>query len=86
MNKEISVFAVMQRTPIELKEILSGAPLAVGVPGAGSDTICLWSSDERMLGTNLKIIAGYPGMNEVQLAMDNGELNGVTGCLGTPFE
>lgn len=85
MNKEISVFAVMQRTPIELKDVLSGGPLAVGVPGAGSDPYVFGLLMNRMLGTNLKIIAGYPGMNEVQLAMDNGELNGVTGVSWDSF-
>ena len=85
MNKEISVFAVMQRQPIELKDVLSGAPLAVGVPGAGSDPYVFGLLMNRLLGANLKIIAGYPGMNEVQLAMDNGELAGVTGVSWDSF-
>ncbi|MDP2355690.1 MAG: tripartite tricarboxylate transporter substrate-binding protein [Beijerinckiaceae bacterium] len=85
MNKEISVFAVMQHASLDLQAVQKGAPAAVGVPGAGSDPYVFGLLMNRMLGTNLKIIAGYPGMNEVQLAMDNGELAGVTGVSWDSF-
>jgi tripartite-type tricarboxylate transporter receptor subunit TctC len=79
MNKEVSVFAAMQATPLVLKDILDGKTVAVGVPGAGSDPYAYALMMNRLLGTKLNIIPGYPGMNEVELAMENGELVGVTG-------
>jgi tripartite-type tricarboxylate transporter receptor subunit TctC len=79
MNKEVSVLAAMQPVPLSLKDILDGKPIAVGVPGAGSDPYSFALLMNKLLGTKLNIIAGYPGMNEVELAMENGELTAVSG-------
>jgi tripartite-type tricarboxylate transporter receptor subunit TctC len=79
MNKEVSVLAAMQSPPLTLDDITGGKKIAVGVPGAGSDPYAFALLMNRLLGTKLNVIPGYPGMNEVELAMDNGELSGVTG-------
>lgn len=79
MNKEVSVLAAMQSPPLRLQDILDGKAIAVGVPGAGSDPYAFALLMNKLLGTKLNIIAGYPGMNEVELAMENGELTAVTG-------
>jgi tripartite-type tricarboxylate transporter receptor subunit TctC len=80
MNNEVAGFFISGTAPArDLKEILAGKELTVGSSGAGSDAQIFGAVLNAVLGTNLKIIAGYPGMSEVLLAIERGELDGVPG-------
>lgn len=50
--------------------------LRVGASGAGSDTMGYPLILNRVLGTKLKIIQGYPGAADISLAIERGELDG----------
>jgi tripartite-type tricarboxylate transporter receptor subunit TctC len=80
MNNEVSGFYVRQPGPTaNLQEILAGAGLRVGATGAGGDQQIMTSALNALLGTKLKMIGGYPGTNEILLAVERGELDGVVG-------
>ena len=49
--------------------------LIVGAPG-GTVGVVYATAMNRLLGTKFKIVTGYPGGNEVNLAMERGEIDG----------
>ena len=80
MNNEVSGFYIRQPGPAAtLRDILAGAPLQVGATGAGGDQQVFAATLNSLLGTKLKAIAGYPGTNEILLAVQRGELDGIVG-------
>ena len=80
MNNEVSGFFVRQGAPASsLKEILAGVPLQVGSTGAAGDQQAFTIALNSLLGTRLKPIAGYPGTQEIMLAIERGELDGIVG-------
>lgn len=80
MNNEVSGFFIRQPGPVSsLQEILSGARLQMGSTGAGGDQQIFTVALNSLLGTKLKTIAGYPGTQEIMLAIEKGELDGIVG-------
>jgi tripartite-type tricarboxylate transporter receptor subunit TctC len=80
MNNEVSGFYIRQPGPAAtLAEILAGRNLKVGATGAGGDQQVFAAALNALLGTKLKTIGGYPGTNEILLAVERGELDGIVG-------
>jgi tripartite-type tricarboxylate transporter receptor subunit TctC len=80
MNNEVAGFFVTDRSPAQtLQQVLAGTPLTVGSTGVGGDPQIFAETMNAILKTKLKIIPGYPGMNEILLGMEKGELDGVVG-------
>jgi tripartite-type tricarboxylate transporter receptor subunit TctC len=80
MNNEVSGFYIRQPGPAAtLAEILGGKSLQVGSTGAGGDQHVFTTALNALLGTKLKAIAGYPGTQEILLAVERGELDGIVG-------
>ena len=80
MNNEVSGFFIRQPAPATtLKDVLSGTPLQVGSTGAGGDQHVFTIALNSLMGTKLKPIAGYPGTQEIMLAVERGELDGIVG-------
>ena len=50
--------------------------LVVGAPGAASTSYIYPAALNALVGTRFKIVAGYPGGNDVNLAMEKGEVGG----------
>ena len=50
--------------------------LIVGATGAGSGSVQVPHMLDAILGTKFKVVAGYPGGNEINLAMEKGEVGG----------
>jgi hypothetical protein len=50
--------------------------LVIGGTGAGASSVQVPQMLNNLLGTKFKIIAGYPGGNDVNLAMERGEVGG----------
>jgi tripartite-type tricarboxylate transporter receptor subunit TctC len=51
----------------------------VGGTGAGADTIQFPKALNGVLGTKIKLVSGYPGGNDIGLAMQRGEVDGRCG-------
>ena len=80
MNNEVSGLFIRQGAPAaNLQEILAGARLQMGSTGAGGDQQAFTVALNSLLGTKLKPIAGYPGTQEIMLAIERGELDGIVG-------
>jgi tripartite-type tricarboxylate transporter receptor subunit TctC len=80
MNNEVSGLFIRQGAPAaSLQEILAGARLQMGSTGAGGDQQVFTIALNSLLGTKLKPIAGYPGTQEIMLAIERGELDGIVG-------
>ena len=64
---------------------MSRIPVAVvGATGPGSRTLTYPKALNELLGTKFKIVSGYPGGNEITLALERGEVEGYCGwALGS---
>lgn len=54
-------------------------PFTVGGLGKGSDPEMFATLMRVMFGLNIKLVSGYPGTNDVALAMERGEVDGMCG-------
>jgi tripartite-type tricarboxylate transporter receptor subunit TctC len=80
MNSEVAGFFISDKALAKsLDEILAGRAISVGSTGAGGDPQVFARALNGILNTNLKPVAGYPGMNEILLGIARGELDGVLG-------
>jgi tripartite-type tricarboxylate transporter receptor subunit TctC len=80
MNNEVSGLFIRQGAPAaNLSEVLAGARLQMGSTGAGGDQQVFTIALNSLLGTKLKPIAGYPGTQEIMLAIERAELDGIVG-------
>jgi tripartite-type tricarboxylate transporter receptor subunit TctC len=78
-NNEVSVCVAWHTSGITKFEDLLAKELTVGGTGAAADTDQFPRIMNNMLGTKMKIVTGYPGGNDVGLAMERGEVNGRCG-------
>src|SRR5262249_49080261 len=78
-NNEVSVCVAWQSAGIDKFEDLYTKELTVGGTSASADTDQFPRAINGMLGTKMKIVTGYPGGNDVGLAMERGEVNGRCG-------
>jgi tripartite-type tricarboxylate transporter receptor subunit TctC len=76
-NNEVSVCVAMRQSGITKFEDLFTKDLTVG--GTGTNTDQFPRVLNSVLGTHFKIVEGYPGGNDVVLAMERGEVAGRCG-------
>jgi tripartite-type tricarboxylate transporter receptor subunit TctC len=80
MNNEVGGFFVREPGPVaNFQDVLNGAVLKVGSTGAGGDQQIFTQALNALFGTRLKLVAGYPGTQELMLAIERGELDGIVG-------
>lgn len=79
MNDEVSVCIAWNTSGVTKFEDLQTKELTVGATGAGGDTYVLANLLNVALDTKLKIVNGYPGGNEISLALERGEVQGRCG-------
>jgi tripartite-type tricarboxylate transporter receptor subunit TctC len=78
-NNEVSVCVAMRQSGITKFEDLFTKDLTVGGTGTSADTDQFPRVLNSALGTHFKIVEGYPGGNDVILAMERGEVQGRCG-------
>lgn len=79
MNNEVSICAFWESAGLKSTEQFMTTPLVVGGTGPGADTDNFPLTMNNVLGTKLKLITGYPGGNDVNLAIERGEVQGRCG-------
>lgn len=79
MNNEVSICAFWESAGVKSTEQFMTTPLVVGGTGPGADTDNFPMAMNNVLGTKLKLITGYPGGNDVNLAIERGEVQGRCG-------
>ncbi len=78
-NHEVSVCVAFQGHGITTFDDLRAKEMTVGGTGASADTDQFPKVVNGVLGTKMKIVSGYPGGNDIVLAMERGELQGRCG-------
>jgi tripartite-type tricarboxylate transporter receptor subunit TctC len=79
-NHEVSVCVSFEgRAGVTRFEDLLTKEMTVGGTGASADTDQFPRVLNGVLGTKMKIVSGYPGGNDIVLAMERGELQGRCG-------
>jgi tripartite-type tricarboxylate transporter receptor subunit TctC len=78
-NNEVSVCVAWHTSGVTKFEDMQSKPLIVGGTSASADTDQFPKITNGVLGTKIRVITGYPGGNEVGLAMERGEVQGRCG-------
>jgi tripartite-type tricarboxylate transporter receptor subunit TctC len=78
-NDEVSVCVAWHTSGITSIEQTFDKELVVGGTGPSADTDQFPRIVNGVLGTKMKIVPGYPGGNDVNLAMERGEVSGRCG-------
>jgi len=79
MNQEVSICASWFDSGVTTFKDLETKELLVGAVSFNDDTGQFAKVLNTVLGTKMKIVAGYPGGNDVVLAMERGEVKGRCG-------
>jgi tripartite-type tricarboxylate transporter receptor subunit TctC len=78
-NDEVSICATWHTTGVTTIAQAMTRELVVGATGPSGDTFQFPRITNGVLGTKFKIISGYPGGNDVDLAMERQEVQGRCG-------
>jgi tripartite-type tricarboxylate transporter receptor subunit TctC len=78
-NQEASVCFVWHSNPVKSVADMKGKPPKFGSTGPGSDYESFALLMNAAFGTTLDVVRGYPGPGPVQVAIEQGELDGVCG-------
>ena len=76
---DVSTCVVWNRTGITNFEQLIAKPFTVGGTGAGADTNQFPKVLNGVFGAKMKVVSGYPGGNDIDFAMERGEVDGRCG-------
>lgn len=79
LNNETSLCVAWHESEVKEWQDLKTTPLSVGSTGAGADTNLFPKVLNELFDFKFNIISGYPGGNDVMLAMERGELEGRCG-------
>lgn len=78
------VCAVWKTVPVNTIQDAMKRETVVGATGPGSRTLTYPKALNELIGTKFKIVSGYPGGNEITLALERGEVEGYCGwALGS---
>lgn len=78
-NDEVSICASRRESGITKFEQLYNQELIVGSTGASGDDEQFPRIIDGVLGTKFRTVSGFPGGNEIKLAMERGEVGGRCG-------
>ena len=78
-NNEVSVCVALASSGISSFNDVLTKPLTIGSTGVGDDTYQFPALVNAVLGTKFKIVTGYPGGNDITLALERGEVQGRCG-------
>ena len=76
MNSDTSVAVATKRSGVKSWQDVKTRELIVGASGVGTESVVVPTVLRNILGFKYKIIAGYPGGSEMNLAMQRGETDG----------
>ncbi|TMJ74864.1 MAG: hypothetical protein E6G80_03630 [Alphaproteobacteria bacterium] len=79
VTDEVSLCVAGREAPVKTFSDLLVTPATFGGEGAGSDPNIFALLYRNVFGAKIKIVTGYPGTNEIQLAAERGEVDGLCG-------
>src|SRR5262245_44238598 len=78
-GRDTTVCAARKDAAVQSLQDLYSKELSVGGTGSGADTAIYPEFLSALLGMKFKLVKGYQGSHEIQLAMERGEVQGI--CL-----
>jgi tripartite-type tricarboxylate transporter receptor subunit TctC len=78
-SNELSVCALSPKAPVKSWAEALERPFTVAGEGPGSDPDTYAKLVQNLFGAKLKLVTGYPGGNEMTLAVERGEVDGRCG-------
>lgn len=76
LGKEVNVTIAWHTAKTKTAQQLFTDGLIVGGTGSGADSAIYPAIMNNLLGAKIRLISGYPGGNDVNLAMERGEIEG----------
>jgi tripartite-type tricarboxylate transporter receptor subunit TctC len=74
--EDVNVFWAWHTNPVKTIEDAKQREFVAGATGPGSPTTFYPRIMNTVLGTKFKVVSGYPGSNELDLAIEKGEVGG----------
>jgi tripartite-type tricarboxylate transporter receptor subunit TctC len=78
-SNEVSVCALSPRSPVKTFDDALKTPFTVAGEASGSDPDTYAKLFQNLFGAKLKLVTGYPGGNDMTLAVERGEVDGRCG-------
>jgi tripartite-type tricarboxylate transporter receptor subunit TctC len=79
MNQEVGLCISWHSSPVKSAADMTQHELIVGTTGRGAELTNFTATIRNMLGARLKVVTGYPTADEINLAMERGEVGGRCG-------
>jgi tripartite-type tricarboxylate transporter receptor subunit TctC len=79
VTNEVSLCAAWHASPVKTWQDALDKPINMGGEGTGADPDVYTLLYKNVFGAKWKLIAGYHGTNDVMLAMERGEVDGLCG-------
>ena len=76
-DRDTAVCVTSKTAPVQTLDDLYAKELIVGATGSGADTEVYPSFLKNLLGMKFKVISGYPGSREINLAIERNEVQGI---------
>jgi tripartite-type tricarboxylate transporter receptor subunit TctC len=78
-SDQVSLCVTWHASPVKSWEAMRRTPFTVAGEGSGSDPDMFAAMLKNLMGVQLKLVSGYPGGPEMNLAMERGEVDGRCG-------
>jgi len=78
-SDQVSLCATWHTSPVKSWSDMLTTPFTVGGEGSGSDPDMFAMMIRNLFGVKVRLVSGYPGGNEINLAMERGEVDGRCG-------
>jgi len=79
ISTDVNVCMTWHTSPVKTWNDMLAKPFIMGGLGAGADPDMFALMFRNVFGAKLKLVSGYPGTNDVALAMERGEVDGMCG-------
>jgi tripartite-type tricarboxylate transporter receptor subunit TctC len=79
MSGDTSLCLTGGKSPVKTWRDMLTMPAVMGGQSAGSDSDIYARLYKNVLGARIRLVTGYPGTNDITLAMERGEVDGICG-------
>jgi tripartite-type tricarboxylate transporter receptor subunit TctC len=75
-NDEVSICAAWHESGIRRFDDLKAREYSFGATGPTEEAVQIYKTMNALLGTKIRTVSGYPGGNQINLAIERGEIHG----------
>jgi tripartite-type tricarboxylate transporter receptor subunit TctC len=79
VTNDVSLCVSWKNSAVATWDDMMKKPFTFGGEGSGADPDMFALTIKKLFGADLKLVRGYPGTNEITLAMERGEIDGLCG-------